>query len=125
MLVMGLMPSMWGLLALPAALLIGLAFAAVGMAATTYMKSWQDFDLVNLVTLPLFLFSATFYPISVYPEWLQIVARFSPLYHGTELIRGLMLGAVRLEHAGPRRRARRRWASWARSSPAVASRRSS
>jgi lipooligosaccharide transport system permease protein len=91
-LVMGLMPSMWGLLALPAALLIGLAFAAVGMAATTYMKSWQDFDLVALVTLPLFLFSATFYPISVYPDWLQTVARFSPLYHGTDLIRGLMLG---------------------------------
>ena len=104
MVAMGLMPSMWGLLAVPAALLIGLAFAATGMAATTYMKSWQDFDLVALVTLPLFLFSATFYPISVYPEWLQVVARFSPLYHGTELIRGLTLGAARLGDAGPRRR---------------------
>lgn len=92
MLAMGLMPSPWGFLALPAALLIGFAFAAVGMAATTYMKSWQDFDLVSLVTLPLFLFSATFYPMSVYPEWLQTVARFSPLYHGTDLIRGLTLG---------------------------------
>ncbi|MGI8822704.1 MAG: ABC transporter permease [Acidimicrobiia bacterium] len=94
MVAMGLMPSLWGFLALPAALLIGFAFAAVGMAATTYMKSWQDFDLVALVTLPLFLFSATFYPISVYPEWLQTVARFSPLYHGTDLIRGLTLGVL-------------------------------
>ncbi len=94
MVAMGLMPSLWGVLAVPAALLIGLAFAATGMAATTYMKSWQDFDLVALVTLPLFLFSATFYPISVYPEWLQVVARFSPLYHGTELIRGLTLGLL-------------------------------
>jgi lipooligosaccharide transport system permease protein len=91
-LVMGLMPSMWGILAVPAALLVGFAFAAAGMSATTFMRSWQDFDMVTLVTLPLFLFSGTFYPLSVYPDWLQPVARLSPLYHGTDLIRGLMLG---------------------------------
>jgi len=89
---MGLVLSPWGVLALPAALLIGFAFGAVGMATTTYMRSWQDLDLVTLATLPLFLFSATFYPISVYPDWLQVVARFSPLYHGVELIRALTLG---------------------------------
>lgn len=90
---MGLMPSAWGWLALPAALLIGFAFAAVGLAATTFMRSWQDLDLVTLATLPLFLFSATFYPIDVYPHWLQIVARVSPLYHGVEIIRSLTLGS--------------------------------
>lgn len=88
----GYMPSPWGWLALPAALLIGFAFAAVGMASATYMRSWQDLDLVTLVTLPLFLFSATFYPITVYPHWLQVTARLSPLYHGVELVRGLTLG---------------------------------
>ncbi|MCG8588299.1 MAG: ABC transporter permease, partial [Proteobacteria bacterium] len=92
MAVMGFVKSWWGLLALPAAVLIGFAFAAVGMAATTYMRSWQDLDLVTLATLPLFLFSATFYPLSVYPGWLQAVARFSPLYHGVELERALTLG---------------------------------
>jgi lipooligosaccharide transport system permease protein len=92
----GYMPSPWGWLALPAALLIGFAFAAVGMASATYMRSWQDLDLVTLVTLPLFLFSATFYPIGVYPEWLQVAARLSPLYHGVELIRGLTLGVFDL-----------------------------
>ncbi|MDH3425302.1 MAG: ABC transporter permease [Acidimicrobiia bacterium] len=92
MAVMGLISSPWGILALPAALLIGFAFAAVGMAATTYMRSWQDLDLVTLATLPLFLFSATFYPLSLYPGWLQAVARFSPLYHGVELCRALTLG---------------------------------
>ncbi len=92
--VMGLLASPWGVLALPAALLIGFGFAAVGMAATTFMRNWQDFDLVTLVTMPLFLFSATFYPLDVYPGWLQVVARFSPLYHGVELIRGLMLGVL-------------------------------
>jgi lipooligosaccharide transport system permease protein len=90
--VAGYMPSAWGWLGLPAALLIGFAFAAVGMASTTFMRSWQDLDLVTLATLPLFLFSATFYPLSVYPEWLQWVARISPLYHGVEIIRGLTLG---------------------------------
>jgi lipooligosaccharide transport system permease protein len=93
MAVMGLVDSPWGVLALPATLLIGFAFGAVGMAATTFMRSWQDFDLVNMVTLPLFLFSATFYPLDVYPEFFQRFTQFSPLYHGTELVRSLTLGA--------------------------------
>ena len=92
MLLMGLIESPWGILALPGAMLVGLAFGAVGMAATTYMRSWQDFDLITLVTMPMFLFSATFYPLSVYPEWLQVVARFSPLYHAVELLRSFTLG---------------------------------
>ena len=96
----GYMPSPWGWLALPAALLIGFAFAAVGMASATYMRSWQDLDMVTLATLPLFLFSATFYPISIYPAWLQTVARFSPLYHGVELIRGLTLGTFDISLLG-------------------------
>lgn len=91
---MGLVRSPLAILALPAALLIGFAFAAVGMAASTFMRSWQDFDLVTLVTLPLFLFSATFYPIDVYPSMLQPLIRLSPLYHGVELVRAAMLGIV-------------------------------
>ena len=92
MAVFGLATSWWAVLALPAALLIGFAFAAAGMAATTFMSSWQDFDLVALVTLPLFLFSATFYPLDVYPPIIQTLTQFSPLYHGVELIRALTLG---------------------------------
>ncbi|MGI9648072.1 MAG: ABC transporter permease [Acidimicrobiia bacterium] len=92
MAVMGLVESPWGILALPASLLIGFAFAACGMAATTYMNSWQDFDMVNLVVLPLFLFSATFYPLDVYPELFQVLTQLSPLYHGVQLIRALTLG---------------------------------
>lgn len=94
MLAMGLIESWWGLLALPAAVLIGFAFAGAGMAATTFFRTWQDLDLVTLVTLPLFLFSATFYPISVYPPVLQAIAQLSPLYHGVVLIRSLTLGMV-------------------------------
>jgi len=93
-LVMGLLESWWALLALPAALLIGIAFGAVGFAATTFMKSWQDFDLVNMVMMPMFLFSATFFPLDVYPPVLQAIAQISPLYHGVEIVRALTLGAV-------------------------------
>ena len=91
---MGLTTSWWTVLALPAALLIGFAFAAVGMASTTYMRSWQDFDMVNLALLVLFLFSATFFPLSIYPGPVQVIAQISPLYHGVSLIRGLTLGLV-------------------------------
>jgi lipooligosaccharide transport system permease protein len=90
----GLLGTPWALLALPAALMVAFAFGAVGMAATSFMRSWQDFDLVTLVILPMFLFSTTFYPLSVYPRWLQIVVECLPLYHAVELMRGLTTGAV-------------------------------
>jgi lipooligosaccharide transport system permease protein len=94
MLFAGVLSSWWALLALPAALAVGLAFAGVGMAATTFMRSWQDFELVNLAVLPMFLFSATFYPLSVYPRSVQWLVEVTPLYHAVELIRSLTLGFV-------------------------------
>ena len=94
MAVLGLVESWWAVLALPAAILIGFAFAAVGLAATTFLRSWQDFEFVQLAVLPLFLFSTTFYPLSTYPEPLQVVVRCTPLYHGIELIRRLVTGEV-------------------------------
>jgi len=100
MAVMGLMPSPWGILALPAATLIGFAFGACGMALTTFLRSWQDFDLISLITLPLFLFSGTFYPLYVYPGPFQVLTRFSPLYHSVEIIRALTLGIFDWSLAG-------------------------
>ena len=94
MLIMGLIESPWGLLAFPATVLIGFAFGAVATAGVTYMRTWQDLDLVTLLTLPLFLFSATFYPIEVYPPFFQVVTWFSPLYHSVVLVRGLTLGVI-------------------------------
>jgi lipooligosaccharide transport system permease protein len=94
MLVMGLLRSPWAVGVLPAALLTGFAFAATGMAATTFMRSWQDFEYVTLVSLPLFLFSTTFFPLSVYPRPLQIFVECTPLYQSVTLMRGLALGAV-------------------------------
>jgi lipooligosaccharide transport system permease protein len=60
------------------------------------MRSWQDFDLINLVVLPLFLFSGTFFPITAYPEPLQILVRLTPLWQGTDMIRALTTGYVDL-----------------------------
>jgi lipooligosaccharide transport system permease protein len=94
---LGDVASAWAVLALPAAILVGFAFAAVGMAATTYMRGWTDFDLVQLVLLPLFLFSTTFYPLSIYPRWLQVVVECTPLYQGVSLVRSLTLGDVGVE----------------------------
>jgi lipooligosaccharide transport system permease protein len=91
---LGLVDSWWALLALPACFVIGFGFAGAGIAAVTWMRSWQDFDLVQLVMLPMFLFSATFYPISVYPTVLEWVVRCLPLYHGIELVRSLTTGTV-------------------------------
>jgi lipooligosaccharide transport system permease protein len=91
---LGLIHSWWGVLALPAAVVIGYSFAGIGLAAATFMRSWQDFDLIQLVQLPMFLFSTTFYPLSVYPNAVQWIVRFSPLYHAIELVRSFTLGTV-------------------------------
>jgi len=94
MLALGLVHSAWAVAALPVALLIGFAFAGAGMAATTFMKSWQHFEFIILATLPMFLFSTTFYPLTVYPRPLQIIVECTPLYQGVALMRGLTLGVV-------------------------------
>ena len=93
-LALGLVESWWAVLALPATVFIGFAFAGAGIAAVTCMRSWQDFDILNLAILPMFLFSATFFPLSTYPDWLETVIQATPLYHGVELLRALTTGAV-------------------------------
>ena len=99
MLALGLVHSWWAVLVLPASLLIGLAFGGAGMAVTTYMRSWQDFEWVTLATIPLFLFSATFFPLSAFPGWLQWVIEATPLYRGVVLVRELTTGVVTWESA--------------------------
>ncbi len=94
MLLLGLVLSPWGILMIPGALLIGLAAAAVGMAATTFMRKWQDFDVITVVTMPMFLFSGTFFPISVYPDWLETIVELTPLYRGVHMLRSFSLGEV-------------------------------
>jgi lipooligosaccharide transport system permease protein len=94
MLAFGLVGSWWAVLAAPVAVLIGFAFAGAGLAATTWMRSFLDFDYINLAIVPLFLFSATFFPLSRYPAGLEAIIRVTPLYQGVVLERSLVLGDV-------------------------------
>lgn len=96
---LGMTSSRWAVLMLPVAVLISFAFSAVGMAATTYMRSWADMEYVPSLMLPMFLFSATFYPLSSYGDF-QWVVQISPLYHGVAMMRELNLGEWSLAFVG-------------------------
>jgi len=97
---MGLIPSWWGVLAIPAAVLIAFGFASIGMAITSYFKSYQQMGLINISLLPIFLFSGSFYPLSVFPDWAQIVIKILPLWHAIEMIRNLTLGIINFSLLG-------------------------
>jgi len=100
MALMGLTHSWWAVLALPAAILIAFAFSAVCMALTTWMTSWQDFDKIQLAQMPLFLFSATFFPIEAFGGGvLRWIVEVTPLYRGVVLCRELTTGVVTWESA--------------------------
>ncbi len=93
---LGLNMSWWALAALPATGLIAFGFASLGMAVTSYMKTFQQMDWINFVLLPMFLLSATFYPLSVYPQGVQWFIQAMPLWHAVELVRSLTTGVVHL-----------------------------
>lgn len=97
---LGLNLAWTAILALPAVLLIAFGFASLGMAITSYLKNFQQMDWIQFVMLPMFLFSATFYPLTVYPEPIQWVVQALPLWHGVELIRGLTTGALSIAMLG-------------------------
>ena len=91
---LGLNLSWTAVLALPAILLIAFGFASLGMGITSYLKTFQQMDWIQFVMLPMFLFSATFYPLTVYPAPIQWFIQVLPLWHGVELVRGLTTGAL-------------------------------
>jgi lipooligosaccharide transport system permease protein len=93
MVAFGLTTPLWALAAFPATMLVGLAFGSLGMAVSTLMRGWQDFDLVNTGQFALFLFSGTFSPVGDYPLAVQVIIEATPLYHAVELVRGLCVGA--------------------------------
>jgi lipooligosaccharide transport system permease protein len=94
---MGLLSSWWAVLAWPATWLIGFAFSGAGMALTTWMTSWQDFQYIQLAIVPMFLFSATFFPVTAFDGALRWVVEVSPLYRGVALVRELTTGAVSVD----------------------------
>jgi lipooligosaccharide transport system permease protein len=90
----GLNLSWTAFLALPAIVVIAFGFASIGMGITSYLKTFQQMDVISLVLLPMFLLSGTFFPITIYPEPVQWFVMALPLWHGVELVRGLTTGAL-------------------------------
>jgi lipooligosaccharide transport system permease protein len=81
--------------AIPAAVLTGIAFATPIMAFTATQRTPDRFAAIfRFGITPLFLFSGTFFPIESLPSFLQPIAWLSPLWHGVDLCRALMLGTV-------------------------------
>jgi lipooligosaccharide transport system permease protein len=93
MAVMGLTTAAHAAVAFVAAALVGFAFGGIGMALSTFMRSWQDFDLIFSVQFALFLFSGTFVPAEAYPSALRWLVEVTPLYRSVDLIRGITTGA--------------------------------
>ncbi|RGC66075.1 ABC-2 type transporter [Micromonospora sp. MW-13] len=91
MVAMGLTGAVRALVAFPAAVLVGFAFGALGMALATFLRSWQDFDLLASVQFALFLFSGTFVPATTYPAALRWLVEVTPLYRSVHLVRGVAL----------------------------------
>ena len=89
-----LIRSWTGVFAILAAVLIAFGFASFGMAITSYLKSFQQMNWINFFLMPMFLFSGTFYPLSVYPEPVQWAIQALPLWQAIAMVRGLTLGVI-------------------------------
>jgi lipooligosaccharide transport system permease protein len=93
----GVVSSPMAVLALPAAVATGMAFAApIAAFSATQDKDIGFTTIYRFGLIPLFLFSGTFFPVSQLPAWLQPIAYATPLYHGVDLCRGLVLGTLSL-----------------------------
>lgn len=96
---LGTFRSPWGLLALPVAVVGGMAFASCGFAYAARLDNDRGLTLMlRFVITPMMLFAGTFFPIDQLPGWLQPVAWVTPLWHAVDACRALMLGTAT---AGP------------------------
>jgi lipooligosaccharide transport system permease protein len=91
----GVADSWWGApLAVVAAVLLGMAHAAPIAALSSRLRDEAAFTLVfRLGILPMSLFSGAFFPIDQLPKGVEWIAYLTPIWHGVELCRGLMLGS--------------------------------
>lgn len=95
MVVFGAIHSPWGILAIPAAVLTGLAYASLITAFSATQETDNAFPLImRLVVIPSYLFSGTFFPVTQLPAPLEALAKATPLWHGVDLCRSLTLGEV-------------------------------
>lgn len=91
----GIVRSPMAVLAVPVAVLVGTAFSACLVAFTATQRNDVGFSAIfRFVINPLFLFSGTFFPLSNLPDTIEWVAWLTPLFHGVQLIRGLVLDSL-------------------------------
>jgi lipooligosaccharide transport system permease protein len=91
----GAVDSPLGVLAIPVTVLIGLSFSSGIAAWAAHTQTVVSFIAIfRFLILPMFLFSGTFFPISTLPTPLEVIAWFTPLWHGVTLCRDLTLGDV-------------------------------
>jgi lipooligosaccharide transport system permease protein len=88
-------PPLQSLLAVVPALLVGIAMTAVTTAYTVRIKNPSALPgFFRFVVIPMFLFSGVFFPVSNLPDWLEPVALVTPLFHGVELARAIVVGTT-------------------------------
>ncbi len=96
----GLIRSWWAVLLLPAASLLGVAFATPVAAWAVTLEAQTPMNyVIRFGSVPMMLFSGTFFPVSQLPGWLRPLAYATPLWHGVALCRGLSLGNTNLSAA--------------------------
>lgn len=89
---LGYVASPWALIAPAAILLVGLVFGLIGLIVTGLVPSMDMFSyFFSLFITPMFLFSGIFFPVSDLPAVVRPVAWLTPLHHGVELLRSLLL----------------------------------
>ena len=97
----GAVDSPFAILAIPVTVLVGLSFSLPIAAWAAHTQTEASFVAIfRFVILPMFLFSGTFFPISTLPAPLEVIAWFTPLWHGVTLCRDLTLGTVSVGDLG-------------------------
>jgi lipooligosaccharide transport system permease protein len=89
----GLVDSWWALAMPPFLLLGGLCFATIGLTYTSLIPKMDYFSFYfTLFVTPMFLFGGIFFPYDRLPDWAQVIAWFTPLYHLVQIARELATG---------------------------------
>jgi lipooligosaccharide transport system permease protein len=94
----GVVHTPLALLAPIAVVVIGMMFSVIGLAFTALVPLIDYFTYYwTLFMTPMFMFSGIFFPLDRLPDWVHVLAWLMPLYHATNVMRGLTLGGGHLD----------------------------
>src|SRR5437867_4733099 len=93
---LGLVSWPSGLWVIPVSVVAGVMFSALGLVVTSVTKNISSFNLpMFLMIMPMFMFSGTFFPVTILPKWALMIAWCLPLTHVSYLVRAAVLGWTR------------------------------